>query len=69
MIIYKYRVSSVDQALNSKESLKELANYLNHYGENGYQLKCTMPQLQNGETGSTVLIFEKEDHNEENTFG
>ncbi|WP_042351637.1 DUF4177 domain-containing protein [Bacillus massiliigorillae] len=69
MKIYKYNVSKIKGSVDAQSSLEELTKHLNHYGQKGYKLSSTIPQLVDGSTESTLLVFEAEDHTEECTIG
>lgn len=59
--VYDYCVHKINGTLSDKTPLLELEEHLNLQGEDGFRLVCAIPQVYEGTTESTVLIFESED--------
>ncbi|CAK8584795.1 hypothetical protein [Priestia megaterium] len=65
MKIYNYSVTKVNGALTDKSPYEELERHLNLQGEDGYRLCAAIPQVYEGSTEATILIFESEDEIED----
>ncbi|PFL01175.1 hypothetical protein COJ01_11990 [Priestia megaterium] len=65
MKIYNYSVTKIKGALTDKSPYEELERHLNLQGEDGYRLCAAIPQVYEGSTEATVLIFESEDESED----
>ncbi|MCB6219077.1 MULTISPECIES: hypothetical protein [Bacillus] len=57
---YDYCVHKINGTLDDKTPLAELEKHLKLQGEDGYRLVSAIPQVYEGSTESTVLIFELE---------
>ena len=60
---YDYCVHKIKGSLDDKGPLAELENLLKLQGEEGYRLGNAIPQVYEGSTESTILIFESEYEN------
>ncbi|MED2968012.1 DUF4177 domain-containing protein [Bacillus halotolerans] len=57
---YDYCVHKIKGTLDDKTPLAELEKHLNLQGKDGYRLISAIPQVYEGTTESTILIFESE---------
>jgi hypothetical protein len=60
MKVYNYSVHKIDGVLTDNSPYKELETHLNLQGEDGYRLCAAIPQVYEGSTEATILIFESE---------
>lgn len=61
MKTYNYSVTKINGVLTDRSPYEELENQLNLQGEDGYRLCAAIPQVCEGSTQATILIFESED--------
>ncbi|ARD56278.1 hypothetical protein AAYR27_14735 [Bacillus safensis] len=59
-LYYDYCVHKIKGLLDDKGPLAELEKNLKLQGEDGYRLINAIPQVYEGSTESTILIFELE---------
>lgn len=62
--MYEYSVHKIKGSLTDNTPIKELEKELNMQGEDGFRLCAAIPQVYEGSTDATILIFESEDEQE-----